>query len=103
MTRHRDELWHRGIEPRLAKRNTPNGGGLGLDRWVAERTPSWVHPFRRLRIRCEHRPDIHEAFLALGESLICSRTFSNAFCQGLLDQLRCAKRIVSHSWNAIRL
>jgi transposase len=79
-TQHRDELRHRGIDPHLAKRNTPHGSGLGLYRWVAERTLSWLHQFRRLRIRFERRPDIHEAFLALGESLICFRTLSNAFC-----------------------
>lgn len=77
---HRDELRHRGIEPHLAKRNTPHGSGLGVYRWVAERTLSWLHQFRRLRIRFERRADIHEAFMALGESLICFRTLSHEFC-----------------------
>lgn len=77
---HRDELRHRGIEPHLAKRNTPHGSGLGVYRWVAERTLSWLHQFRRLRIRFERRADIHEAFMELGESLICFRTLSHEFC-----------------------
>jgi hypothetical protein len=46
---HREELRARGIEPKVAKRNTENGSGLGVFRWVAERTISWLHGFRKLR------------------------------------------------------
>ena len=38
----------------------PHGTGLGVFRWVAKRTISWLHGFRRLRIRWERRDDIHE-------------------------------------------
>ncbi|HEY1174416.1 MAG TPA: IS5/IS1182 family transposase, partial [Verrucomicrobiae bacterium] len=38
---------------------------------------SWLHQFRRLRIRYERRPDIHLAFLTLGCSLICLRSLSS--------------------------
>ena len=62
---HRQELRQRGIEPVLAKRNTEHGSGLGVYRWVIERTISWLHQFRRLRIRYERRPEIHEAFTAV--------------------------------------
>jgi transposase len=41
--------------------------------WVVERTTSWLHQFTRLRVRCERRADIHEAFLSLGCILICCR------------------------------
>ena len=68
---HRDQLRRRGIQPVLAKRNTEHGSGLGVYRWVVERTLSWLHQFRRLRIRYERRDDIHEAFLAIGCALIC--------------------------------
>jgi transposase len=68
---HRQALRTRGIRPVLAKRRTPHGSGLGVFRWVVERTLAWLHPFRRLRIRDERRPDIHEAFLVLGCALIC--------------------------------
>jgi transposase len=68
---HRDALRQRGIEPVLAKRNTEHGSGFGKHRWVVERTLSWLHQFRRLRIRWERRPDIHQAFLTLGCILIC--------------------------------
>jgi transposase len=63
---HREALGWLGIEPILAKRATEHGGGLGIYRWVVERTLAWLHQFRRLRIRYERRADIHEAFLLLG-------------------------------------
>lgn len=68
---HRKAIRRRGIRPILARRRTPHGSGLGLYRWVVERTLSWLHQFRRLRIRFERRPDIHEAFLSIGCALIC--------------------------------
>ena len=70
---HRHELRARGIRPLVAKRNTPHGSGLGSQRWVVERTLSWLHQHRRLRVRYQRRADIHEAFLALACSLICYR------------------------------
>ena len=64
-----------GIEPNLAKRGTPHGSGLGKFRWVVERTISWLHQQRRLRVRYEHREDIHKGFLTLAACLICFHTF----------------------------
>jgi transposase len=61
----------RGIRPFLAERNTQHGSGLGKCRWVVERTFAWLNQFRRLRVRYEKRPNIHEAFLSLGCALIC--------------------------------
>jgi transposase len=40
---------------------------------VVERTFAWLHQFRRLPIRWERRPDLHEAFLSLACALICWR------------------------------
>jgi len=68
---HRKALRRRGIQPVLAKRNTEHGSGLGVYRWVVERTLAWLHQFRRLRVRYERRADTHEAFLCLGSALIC--------------------------------
>lgn len=68
---HRIKLRDRGITPILAKRNTEHGSGLGVYRWVVERTIAWLHQFRRLRVRFERRSDIHEAFLSIGCALIC--------------------------------
>lgn len=70
---HRDILEGRGIGTLIARRNTEHGSGLGRTRWVVERTIAWLHQFRRLRVRYEKRPDIHEAFLKLGCSIICWR------------------------------
>ena len=61
------------IAPCLAKRRTRHGSGLGKKRWVVERTISWLHSFRRLRIRWERRDDIHMAFLTLAACIICLR------------------------------
>jgi transposase len=69
---HRDALRKLGIGSILAKRRTENGSGLGVFRWVVERTLSWLHQFRRLRVRYERRDDIHEALLTIGCILICS-------------------------------
>jgi transposase len=68
---YRDELRRRRIKPIIPKQRAPHGSGLGVYRWVVERTISWLHQFRRLRVRFERRADIHEAFLCLGCALIC--------------------------------
>jgi len=78
---HRNTLQERGIRTELAKRGTPHGSGLGKTRWVVERSIAWLHQFRRLRIRYERRPSIHEAFLKLGCALICWRFLrATSFC-----------------------
>lgn len=77
---HRQALRHRGIEPHLAERNTEHGSGLGVFRWVSERTLSWLHQFKRLRTRYERRADIHQAFLNLAHCLICFRLLKEGFC-----------------------
>jgi transposase len=59
-------LRSQGIRDLLAKVGQPHGSGLGKTRWVIERSLSWLHQFRRLRVRYERRADIHFAFLALG-------------------------------------
>ena len=38
-----------------------NGRGLSRYRWVVERTFAWLHNFKRLFIRYDHRDEIHEA------------------------------------------
>ena len=76
---HRKALRWLGIRPVLAQRSAEHGSGLGVYRWVVERTLAWLHQFRRLRIRYEQRADIHEAFLSIGCSLICFRRLFS-FC-----------------------
>jgi transposase len=68
---HRQEMRKRRIIPRFARRNTEHGSGMGVYRWVVERTASWLHSFRKLRLRTDRAAGMHEAFVALASSLIC--------------------------------
>ena len=70
---YRREVWKRGIKPVIARRETEHGSGLGIYRWVVERTFGWLHQFRRLRTRYERDPEMHEAFMHLGCAVICWR------------------------------
>jgi hypothetical protein len=60
---HRQGLRELGVEPLTAEKNPENGSGLGVVRWVVARMLGWIHQYRRLRIRHECRPNIHQAFL----------------------------------------
>ncbi|WP_443070387.1 IS5 family transposase [Streptomyces sp. QHH-9511] len=71
--KYRRLVWAQGIKPVIARRGVPHGSGLGVFRWVVERTIAWLHGFRRLRVRWERRDDIHEAFLGLATCLITHR------------------------------
>jgi transposase len=77
----RRQLRERHILARIAWPKSDHGSGLGRERWVVERSLSWLHQYRRLRIRYERRADIHEAFLTIGCSLICLKLLhpENAF------------------------
>jgi transposase len=77
---HRQGLRQLGVEPMLAKKGTEHGSGLGKFRWVVERTLSWLHQNRRLRLRYERRPDIHKAFLTLGCIKICASFLFDGYC-----------------------
>lgn len=77
---HRQALRQRGITPILARRYTDSGSGLGVYRWVVERTLSWLHQCRRLRTRYERRADIHEALTTLGCIIICHNCLNGSFC-----------------------
>ena len=70
---HREELRQRGVEPKLAKRRTEHGSGLGVFRWVVERTNSWLHGFRKLRFVTEKTKEMQLAFFNLALALICFR------------------------------
>ena len=75
----RESLRARHITPVIAKRGAGHGSGLGVYRWVVERTLAWLRQSRRLRVRYERIDGIHEAFLSIGCSLICFRRLSS-FC-----------------------
>jgi transposase len=70
---HREELRRRGVEPRLARRGAPHGSGLGVFRWVAERTLAWLHGFRKERLVTEKGLDTQLAFFTLALAMICFR------------------------------
>jgi len=71
--KYRRELRRRGMKPVIARRATEHGSGLRTLRWVVERTFAWLHFLRRLRLRWERRPELHEAFMHLGCAVICQR------------------------------
>jgi transposase len=77
---HRRRLRLRGIRPRIARRGTPHGSGLGKRRWVVERTLSWLSRKKKLRIRTDRRADIFRALNVLGCAIICYNTLMNSFC-----------------------
>jgi transposase len=62
-----------GIEPHIARRNTPHGSGLGKVRWVVERTISWLKGLRRMRIRYDRLAVMQEAWNTLAACAICFR------------------------------
>lgn len=76
----RINLWARGIEPIISELPGVHGSGLGVTRWVVERTLSWLHQFRRLRVRYDRTAAIHQAFLTLGCILICHRHLIGSLC-----------------------
>jgi transposase len=65
-----------GIKPLIPKRGDKEHG-LGKFRWFIERTISWLHQFRRLRIRWERSPELHQALLSLAAAIICYRHWVN--------------------------
>jgi transposase len=67
----RKPLRKRGIRPLVAHRNTEHGSGLGKFRYVVEACFDWLFNWRRLRMRYEKRPNIHDAFLFIGCAMIC--------------------------------
>src|SRR3954451_17848881 len=77
---HRQGLRESGVEPVLPEKGIDEDSGLGQTRLPVERTLSWVHQNRRLRIRYERRPDIHQALLTLACIKICASALLAGFC-----------------------
>ena len=77
---HRQELRRRRIAPKIPRRRTAHGSGLGRYRWVIERTNAWFHQFRRLRVRYDRTAEMHEAFMTLASCVICWRFLQHGFC-----------------------
>lgn len=77
---HRQGLREMRVEPVLPEKGIDDQSGLGETRWPIERMLAWVHKNRRLRIRYERRPDIHQAFLTLACIKICASALFAGFC-----------------------
>lgn len=69
-----------GVTPKIAKRNTPHGSGLGKVRWVVERTISWIKGLRRMRVRYDRLRPIQHAWNALAAAVICFRIAFHDCC-----------------------
>ena len=48
--KYRRLVWDLGVKPKIARRATGHGSGLGAQRWVVELAFAHLHWFRRLRI-----------------------------------------------------
>jgi transposase len=66
-----------GIEPKIARRKTPHGSGLGRVRWVVERTISWLKGLRRMRVRYDRLAVIQDAWTTPAASVICFRILTH--------------------------
>ncbi|MGC0387640.1 transposase [Streptomyces sp. SAI-129] len=64
-------LRRRRILPVIPRKGAPNIKGLGKLRYVVEQTFALLHQFKRLTVRWERRPALHDTFLNLASSLIC--------------------------------
>lgn len=60
------------IVPRIA-RGIESSGRLGRDRWVVERTLSWLNGCSRLHRRYEREAEHFLAFVGIASTLICYR------------------------------
>ncbi|MBT2509215.1 IS5 family transposase [Streptomyces sp. ISL-98] len=69
----RDALRKRKILPVISRKGAPNIQGMGKIRYVVEQTFALLHHFKRLAVRWERRPELHDAFVSLACSLICWR------------------------------
>lgn len=49
--KYRRPLRDRGITPRIARRASPHGSGLGQYRWAVERGFAWLHAYKPMRTR----------------------------------------------------
>jgi hypothetical protein len=70
-------LTYRGIRPRLARRHTGHGSGLGIFRWVVERACSHRHRFRMWRPRRDWALPAQGALLKVACWLICLNILLN--------------------------
>lgn len=66
-------LRKRGIRHRIARKSIESSTRLGRQRWVVERTVSWLAACRRLHRRYERKPEHFLAFVGIAATLISYR------------------------------
>ena len=66
----------RGVAPWLSQPRGEHGSGLGITRYVVERTLAWFNHFRRLRLCYEKCGEHLQAFHDLASALICFNKYS---------------------------
>ena len=59
----------------MARKGIDSSERLGRNRWVIERTISWLTGYRRLSPRYERHPRNHLAFLGLAIAICCYKRF----------------------------
>lgn len=74
------------ITPRIARRGIGSSERLGRDRWIVERTLTWLARCRRLAIRYGRSANLRLAFTTLACALICQAR-AERFCHWLLSRL----------------
>ena len=61
------------MEPRIAKRNTEHGSGLGKVRWVVERTLGWLSKCRAILVRYNKKACNYLGLIKLASILLWFR------------------------------
>ncbi|MFI1794603.1 transposase, partial [Streptomyces olivaceoviridis] len=64
---------HSHIGVRIARKGIDSSERLGRQRWVIERTISWLTGYRRLSPRYERHPRNYLAFLGLAAAICCDK------------------------------
>jgi transposase len=59
-----------GITPKIARRKTDHGSGLGKTRWVVERTIAWIKGLRRMRVRYDRLLTIRNAWTTIAACVV---------------------------------
>ena len=61
------------VDPELAKRRTPHGSGLGVYRWVVERTHAWLSKCRGILVRYAKKSSNYLGIIQLACALLWYR------------------------------
>ncbi len=68
----------RGIGVRIARKGVESSERLGRQRWVIERTISWLTGYHRLNLRYDRKHTHFLAFLTLAAALTCHKKLAKS-------------------------